>query len=444
MASTAIGEQEAIRNVAVELTRASEDYAALLEVIGDARFVLIGEASHGTHDFYHARAELTKRLIEQRGFAAVAAEADWPDALRVNRYVRGESGDTTADEALADFRQFPSWMWRNSVVLAFTGWLRDHNQGLPPERSCGFYGLDLYSLHASAEAVLAYLDNVDPDAAREARARYACFDHFGDDAQRYGYATSYGGFDSCEEDVVQQLVELRRNAGSYMHRDGRAASDELFYAQQNAALVKNAEAYYRTMYRSDVSSWNLRDRHMAETLDALAAYLDRGGQRSKIVVWAHNSHLGNARATEMTRRGELNLGQLVREQHGDDARLIGFTTHHGTVTAATDWGGNAERKIVRPALAGSYEALFHETGLGRFLLPLDARADDAIAGRRLERAIGVIYRPESERVSHYFNAQLTQQFDAVVHFDDTRALEPLERASIWDAGEAPQTFPWSE
>jgi erythromycin esterase-like protein len=294
------------------------------------------------------------------------------------------------------------------------------------------------------KAVLQFLEKVDPAAAKRARDRYACFDRFGEeDAQVYGLIAASGATASCQEQVVNQLVELQRRAMDYS-RAGGVPEDEVFYAEQNARLVKNAEEYYRTMFLRDVSSWNLRDRHMMETLEAVVAHLDRQGGTPKVAVWEHNSHLGDARATEMGQRDELNVGQLVRERYGREAVLIGFTTHHGTVTAASDWDGPAERKNVRPALAGSYEALFHDALPDRFLLPL--RADDpakqGLSNPRLERAIGVIYRPETERMSHYFRARLPDQFEAVLHFEETRAVEPLERSAGWEAGEVPETFPF--
>jgi erythromycin esterase-like protein len=435
----------AVREAAHPLTGAADDYDPLMDLAGDARFVLLGEASHGTHDFYRERAEITKRLIEEKRFTAVAVEADWPDAYRVDRYVRGASDDADAVEALAGFKRFPTWMWRNTDVVEFVEWLRAHNDALPQGATkTGFYGLDLYSLRASMEAVLRYLEEVDPDAAKEARARYACFDHSGEDDQVYGFLTAAGATRSCQEEVVRQLVELQRRAIEYAQRDGRVAKDEFFSAEQNARVVKNAEAYYRSMFLEEVSSWNLRDRHMAETLDALASHLERQGGRAKIAVWAHNSHIGDARATEMGERGELNVGQLAREHYGRDAVLVGFATHHGTVTASSGWGGPAERKRVRPALSTSYEAMFHDTQLERFLLTLgeNQKVTDALWYPRLERAIGVIYLPETERLSHYFHARLSDQFDAVLHFDETRAVEPLERTAEWEAGEAPETFPF--
>ena len=427
------------------LTGAKEDYDPLLEMIGDARFVLLGEASHGTHEFYRERAQITKRLIVEKGFRAVAVEADWPDAYRVNRYVRGAGADASANDALGDFKRFPTWMWRNTDVLDFVGWLKDHNDALGDQATkVGFYGLDLYSLFTSIEAVLAYLDKVDPEAARRARYRYSCFEDFGEDTQAYGYAATFGLSEPCENEAVSQLMELRQRAAEYARRDGWVAADEFFYAEQNARLVKNAEQYYRSMFRGHTLSWNLRDRHMAETLDALVAYLDQQGPKAKIVVWEHNSHLGDARATESGESGQLNVGQLVRERYGREAALVGFTTYTGTVTAASDWDGPAERKLVRPALPQSYELLFHLAPQPRFLLVTRQNEElaETLRGERLERAIGVIYRPETERLSHYFRARLSDQFDAVMHFDDSRAVEPLERTTRWETGEAPETYPY--
>ena len=437
---------KALRETAYPMAGSARDYDPLIGRIGEARFALLGEASHGTHEFYYERAEITKCLIAEKNFTAVAVEADWPDAYRLNRYVRGASDDVDAAEALADFRRFPTWMWRNTVMVEFIEWLRAHNDALPPgTEKVGFYGLDLYSLHASMKAVLRYLEKVDPEAAKRARERYSCFDHVGEDTQGYGLMTRLNLSKSCEEEVVRQLLEMQRRAADYVRRDGRLAEDELFYAEQNARLVKNAEAYYRSVFLEEVSSWNLRDRHMAETLDALAAHLGRKGGRAKIAVWEHNSHLGDARATEMGQRGELNVGQLTREKYGNEAVLVGFTTHHGTVTAASDWGEPAERKRVRPALAGSYEALFHAAGRDRFLLIVNDsdRLAQQLGVARLERAIGVIYRPETERQSHYFRARLPSQFDAVLHFDETRAVKPLETTEEWEAGELPETFPFA-
>jgi erythromycin esterase-like protein/predicted phosphoribosyltransferase len=434
---------ELLRGRVIRLAGSVGDYDALIEGVGEARVVLLGEASHGTHEFYRERAAITKRLIADKGFRAVAVEADWPDAYRVNRYVRGAGADADAVEALADFRRFPAWMWRNADVLDFVGWLRARNETLPERARTGFYGLDLYSLHASMQAVLAYLQKVDRDAHARARAHYACFDRFGEQMQAYAYQTAYGLSPSCEREVLTELVALRRKAAEYASRDGRLAADDHFFAEQNARLVASAEAYYRTMIGGRVESWNLRDRHMTDTLDSLIAYLDRQQPDARVVVWAHNSHLGDARATEMGRAGELNVGQLVRERYGGAARLVGFTTHAGTVTAASEWDGPAERKHVRPSLEGSHERLFHEVGERRFLLPLRRDPDVAalLSEPRLERAIGVIYLPQTERRSHYFQARLADQFDYVLHFDNTRAVEPLERTAAWSAGEPAETYP---
>ena len=441
------GDAALVRNIAGAVRPWDGTGDDVLELVGDAHYVLIGEASHGTQEFYATRAEITKRLIREKAFSAVAVEADWPDAYRVNRYVRRATDDPDAEHALRGFRRFPQWMWRNTVVVEFVDWLRTWNGQDGVRRPTGFYGLDLYSLHASMAAVIGYLDTVDPEAAGRARQRYACFDHFGDDAQRYGYSASFGDIEPCEDAVVSQLVELQRHAAEFQAADGREASDAFFYAEQNARLARNAEAYYRSMFRGRADSWNLRDRHMAETLGELTAFLGRDQTDTRVVVWAHNSHLGDARATEMgTSHGELNLGQLVRERARSDSVSIGFSTYAGTVTAASDWGEAAERKRVRPGLPGSWEELLHEvvqaTGDAACLLPLrDPALADLLAQPRLERAIGVIYRPDTERSSHYFRADLPRQFDAMIHIDRTGALTPLERTAAWEAGEVPETYP---
>ncbi|OJZ72975.1 hypothetical protein BRW65_15135 [Mycobacterium paraffinicum] len=439
---------EVISRVAIDAPAGVPPRAALEALIGDARIVLIGESSHGTHEFYEARAEITKWLIEEKGFCAVAAEADWPDAYRVNRYVRGTGDDAGADEALSGFERFPAWMWRNTVVRDFVEWLRARNRlhENNGQRQAGFYGLDLYSLHRSLQEVIGYLDKIDPNAAARARERYACFDHASaDDGQAYGFSAAFGAGPSCEKEAIDQLVEIQRNALAYARRDGLLAEDELFYAHQNAQTVHNAEVYYRAMFSGRVTSWNLRDKHMAQTLEALLKHLDRHQDvpSARIVVWAHNSHVGDARATEVWADGQLTLGQLVRQRHGDEARLLGFSTYAGTVTAASDWGGIAERKVVRPALNGSVEELLHETGRAAFLVSphINPGAAEPLSAVRLGRAIGVIYRPETERQSHYFHVRPADQFDAMIHIDRTRALEPLEVTSLWVAGETPETYP---
>ncbi|MDE3060222.1 MAG: erythromycin esterase family protein [Pseudomonadota bacterium] len=437
-----------IRKHAISLTGRTADYSALCQMIGDARYVLIGEATHGSDEFYRIRAEFTKQLIKYGGFSAVAVEGDWPDCYRINRYVRGDENIHNAQSAVAEFTRFPSWMWRNEVIVEFADWLKSYNEKKhPAQNRVGFYGLDLYSLYASIQAVIAYLDKVDTAAAERARGYYACFDHghkLAHDPQEYGYAATLGITPDCERQAILQMIELRHKAFDYMKRDGFVAEDEFIYAEQNAKIVIDAEKYYREMFRGRSSSWNLRDKHMVETLYALADHLSvQRGEQTKIVVWAHNSHVGDARATEMGQQGEWNVGQLVREAHGRDAALIGFSTYSGTVTAASNWDGDAERKAVLPAMKESYEHLFHDVGIKDFMLILrDNQALNQHLGlSRLQRAIGVLYKPETERMSHYFFSKLPEQFDAVIHIDETHALKPLETTALWHKGEVFETYP---
>ena len=432
---------QAIINTATRLHGAPADFDELLDKIGDRRFVLLGEASHGTHEFYRLRAELTKRLIREKGFNAIACEADWPDAYRVNRYVRGHGADRDASDALGDFKRFPQWMWRNADVLDLVGWMREHNDGGAPQ--IGFYGLDVYSLHSSMQAVLAYLEKRDPSAYREAVERYRCFERFGEEPQHYGRATAFGLSKDCQDEVISQVIDLQRRRRDFLRKDGVLADDELFEAEQNARVVARAEEYYRSMYLGYVNTWNLRDTHMMDTLDALAGHLSKPDASAKIVVWAHNSHVGDAAATQRDMRGEINIGHLCRERHREETFLLGFSTYSGTVTAANDWGEPAERKMVRPALPGSYELLFHETELPKFMLMLDELGEAAggLHEPRLQRAIGVVYRPQTERQSHYFETTLPDQFDAIIHLDHPRALAPLERTAEWVRGEFPDTYP---
>jgi erythromycin esterase-like protein len=439
-----------------ELRPIRSGWEALLRRMADARIVCIGEASHGTEEFYRLRAQLTRTLIDQHGFIAVVAEADWPDAYRINRYVRGEPAlegqpDANTYQALDGFKRFPAWMWRNHAVRHFVESLRQRHESLQPEEvRAGFYGMDLYSLYRSIDEVIRYLRKADPALAESAIERYGCFERFETDPQHYGYRAGAAGIDSCEDAVVQQLTELQRRAGDLARRDGQILPDEYFYAEQNARLVRNAEEYNRSMYRGRANSWNLRDTHMADTVDALLDFLvDRQGQ-AKIVLWAHNSHLGDARATQMAELGELNVGQLLRQRHPQETFHLGFTTFHGSVLAATDWDGPPEVKRIRPGLAGSYEELFHQLALDSpdphgFWLDFEtgSRAAELLLsdGPLLERAIGVIYRPETERQSHYFHAQLAKQFDAVIHIDRTRALDPLDPLAVMPGKEVPETYP---
>ncbi|MCI0670684.1 MAG: erythromycin esterase family protein [Myxococcaceae bacterium] len=421
----------------------ADDLELFMERVGSARLVLLGEATHGTHEFYRTRALLTQRLVAERGFRAVVVEGDWPDAARVNAYILGLGDDPDASEALGHFRRFPLWMWRNDDVVELVEWLHDHNMTLKARESrAGFYGMDLYSLHRSMDAVVRYLEETDPESAAVARLRYACFERFPQDATAYGRFAARS--ESCREQVIQQLVAFQRRALTLARRRADVDADAHFEAEQNARIAVAAEEYYRTLWEGGASGWNLRDAHMVETLVHLERHLaSRADGPVKMVVWAHNSHLGDARATELADAGEHNVGQLVRQRWGTECLLVGFTTHHGTVTATSEWDGDAERKRVRPALRDSYEALFHHTGMRSFLMDLRDLGEAAagLSEPRLERAIGVIYRPESERRSHYFRATLPRQFDCVFQFDETHALSPLERTSQWEAGETPETFP---
>jgi erythromycin esterase-like protein len=432
----------AIRSVALPLSTrpAAAEYRKLVDHLRQRDFILLGEATHGTAEFYQARIDITKQLIAEQGIAAIAIEGDWPSAYRVNRYVRGQGVDGTAVESLGDFTRFPLWMWRNTVVLDFVEWLRNHNQQVPRERQVGFYGLDMYSMYESIAAILEYLDQVDPETAQYARKVYACLDHV-DGPQTYGYGVSLGHRPSCEREVVRLLTAMRGRARVYVGPDDAAAEEDLFEAEQNARLVKSAEHYYRQMFDGHTNTWNLRDSHMADTLFDLQAFLSRRTRAAaRIVVWAHNSHIGDARATYMSDADEHNLGQLVREKSSACA-LIGFTTYTGTVTAASAWEAAAECKRVRPGLPGSLETVLHDTDMAAFMLPLQQELSAVLQKPLLQRAIGVLYLPGSERSSHYFPARVERQFDWVIHMDRTSALEPLDAVSEWQKGEA-QTYPF--
>jgi len=407
---------------------------SLISSIGDAHFVLIGEASHGTQEFYQRRADLTRHLIEKQGFTGVVVEADWPDAERVNRFVRGGSPDPDARAALGDFQRFPTWMWRNEVVLNFVGWLEQHNRDAAVP--VGFHGMDLYSLHRSMDAVVEYLERVDPEAAHRARQRYSCFEPFGHDPQQYGLAAAYGVEEACETEVVAQLTELQR-------RQDLPGPDERFYAEQNARLAVDAERYYRSMFLGSEDSWNLRDTHMADTIDALAAHQRAQGLDARLVVWAHNSHLGDARATEASwAQGQIDVGQLIRERHPGDTYLLGQSTYAGEVTAARRWDGTHERRTVRPGLPGSLEAELHGLNLPAFWLDLRRpEMQDVWTEKLLQRFIGVIYAPQTERGSHYLMTHPAQQYDGLLYIDRATALSALDSAVVRSVGDLPDTFP---
>lgn len=407
----------------------------LMERIGDSRVVLLGESSHGTAEFYEMRARITKELIEKKGFTIITAEADWPDAAHIHHYINGREDDALLQNE--PFSRFPTWMWANQSMLEFTHWLHAYNDKIESlEQKVGFYGLDLYSLYSSIEAVLDYLQKVDPKTAEIARDRYSCLMPWANDPALYGRAVMTEQHKSCEAEVLKNLQDLLKKHLGY----SKANKEQFFDAERNAKLIINAERYYRTMYYAESNSWNQRDQHMFETLQAV---LEFRGSKSKAVVWAHNSHIGDARATQMSARGELNIGQLARQKYGDKAYNIGFGTDHGTVAAASEWGGPMEIKQVQPSHIDSYERIFHEVSTDNFLLPLRYPLNEylrkELLPERLERAIGVIYRPETERQNHYFYASLPSQFDEYIWFDKTRAVEALTK----EIGEGTfDTFPF--
>jgi protein-L-isoaspartate(D-aspartate) O-methyltransferase len=409
------------------------DLGPLLRRIGNARVVLIGEATHGTSEFYRMRDTISRALIETKGFSFVAIEGDWPDAARIDHYVR--HAEYPPSEWTA-FARFPVWMWRNRDVRAFVDWLRERNATVEAGKRVAFHGLDLYSLYNSIRSVVSYLDEVDPRTARVARLRYGCLTPWQSDPATYGHAALTGHYQTCEGEVVSMLKELLAKQRVYAEHDGERFLDVV----QNARLVANAERYYRTMYYGSRASWNLRDSHMFETLQTLLAF---HGTASKAIVWAHNSHVGDSAATEMSSRGEYNIGELCRKAFGASCYSIGFGTHRGRVAAASDWDGPMEVKQVRPALSGSYESLCHEAGGAQWFLPLrDPIVPDVVRGLSaplLERAIGVIYRPETELQSHYFQAVLPRQFDEYIWFDETRAVSPIETHELHGL---PDTYPF--
>ncbi|WP_458764189.1 erythromycin esterase family protein [Cupriavidus basilensis] len=428
----------AVRLLARRLNENDSDYDEVLELGEGRNYILLGEATHGTREFYRMRADITRLLILRGEVDAIAIEGDWPDVWRVNRFVLGEGGDD-AESALDDFQRFPAWMWRNREMLAFVAWLRAHNTTLPVAARVGVYGLDLYSLYRSADAVIRYLEQIDPDQAELARAHYAALDHVRE-PQTYGYEAATGRRRSARDGAIAQLLKLREDDAEHLSRDGLSAMDAHFFAEQNAQVVVNAEHYYRAMFERRINTWNLRDAHMAQTLFAISRHRLRQGGAGRVVVWAHNSHVGDARATETHTHGEWNLGQLVRQEAGADALLVGFTTYTGHVCAASAWDAAPEQKWVRPALRDSCEALFHASGLDRFYLPLDTPSAAELRMPMLQRAIGVLYLPESERASHYFAAAVANQFDAIFHVDETSAVEPLAPPLGWHQPEATQAI----
>jgi erythromycin esterase len=425
---------DGIQRVARPLTTAA-DADALVDAIGDARFVLLGEASHGTSEFYEWRMAISKRLIEAKGFSFIAVEGDWPDCYRVNRYVKGRTnaGDS-ANDVLHAFERWPTWMWANREIVELTEWLRGHNE--TTGGNVGFYGLDVYSLWDSMHVVMDYLRRVDPTLAANARRAYACFEPYAEDAQEYARAAALVPL-SCEHEVLDVLRALRANAPAFRD-DGQ---DGYFNAEQNALVARNAELYYRTMIRGGPASWNVRDRHMVETLDRLMLHY---GPSAKAIVWEHNTHIGDARFTDMARGGMVNVGQLVRQGNAaTDVRLVGFGTHRGTVIAADEWGGPMERMSVPAARPGSFEDALFDAGVGDSVL-LFGRSDDGGVPRLDEpighRAIGVVYDPHNERWGNYVPSIIPRRYDAFVYLEETRAVDPLHMPVRID-GEAPETYP---
>ena len=413
----------------------SANLDGLLDRIGDCKLVLLGESSHGTREFYEMRARISKELIEKKGFNIIAVEADWPDAASIDHYVRGSRHDPMLEQK--PFSRFPTWMWANHSIADFVHWLKDYNKRFDStETAVGFYGLDLYSMYSSIETVLNYLQDVDPETAEIARLRYGCLTPWSSDPSLYSRVALSSNYRECESEVLTVLQDLLKKRKHYMHADGQ----RFFNTEQNARLVTNAERYYRTMYYAGNNSWNQRDEHMFETLNEILSFR---GKESKAIIWEHNSHIGDARATQMSARGEFNIGQRVRENFGDDAYLIGFGTDHGTVAAASEWGGPMEVKQVQPSHIDSYERQCHDVKTDNFLLPLrnpiQAVTREKLLIERLERAIGVIYHPETELQSHYFYASLPRQFDEFIWFDESHAVEPLPRKK---AEGMPDTFPF--
>ncbi len=423
-----------IQDEAHPLISSVSDWDPILTQIGDRSIVLMGEATHGTHEFYKARAELTQRLIEEKGFSALAIEADWPDALALNSFILRDHDESHIMETFSAFQRFPMWMWRNSEFLRLVEWLNLHNSKEKTAHQVSLFGIDLYSLYRSMGEVIRYLERIDYASARHARELYSCFDHAGGDPVRYGRLVRIEAQESCESAAIEAaklLFSSKITKGDLRVHAGTLHEDELFYAQRHAELVRNAESYYRNLFSPVVNTWNVRDRHMASTVDHILKHLESRGRNPKIIVWAHNSHVGDDRATEMGKRGQWNIGQLLREMHPEKTFNLGFTTFEGTVMAAREWDEPPELRNVNPALPESFEGLFHRTGLNDFYLDLTRDSvREPLNESRLERAIGVIYAPETERFSHYFHARLAEQFDGVIHFDRTSAVDPLDRVPV--------------
>lgn len=409
------------------------DLDPLMERIGDARYVLLGEASHGTSDYYAWRARLTQRLIREKNFSFVAVEGDWPDCYRLNRYIKGyEDAGDNAYEVLHNFQRWPTWLWANWEVVALTEWLHAYNANRPRPDRVGFYGLDVYSLWESLQAILEYLQEHEPAALAQARQAYLCFEPYRDNAQSYAWDTALVPT-SCEDEVVELLTAVRRDVRHFLDDP-----EELFNAEQNAEVLVNAERYYRTMLRGGPASWNIRDTHMTDTLDRLTEY---HGADAKAIVWEHNTHVGDARATDMVDAGMVNVGQLVRERHGDEVVLVGIGSHHGDVIAGDEWGAPMQQMSVPPARASSWEDILHRAGRDDMLLLSDELADNASTiAPRGHRAIGVVYHPGREQFSNYVPTVLPKRYDAFLFIDETTSLHPMHLQPQETA--PPETYPW--
>lgn len=420
----------------------------LVEQMSKSRFVLMGEASHGTAEFYRERINLSKELIKEFDFDAVVIEGDWPDTYRLTQYINGETHGQSSEEALFGFMRFPTWMWRNEEMLHFIQWLKQFNdghvRGSLANKKISIYGMDLYSMFTSMDLVVHYLKQIDPTIAQRAKKRFACFDHFQKNAQLYGYLCTYSSkIKDCKNEVIDQLIDIIR-LEKYAQSLSDYSNEQYFSTVQNVKLVKNAERYYRTMFSGKASSWNLRDHHMVEVIADIDRHISkRKGSPAKIIVWAHNSHIGDASFTQQGRGGEISVGQLMRVRYPNETFLLGFTTYTGTVTAASEWDGVAERKEVQPGMAGSFEKLFHDLEIEKFYLIFKnfPKVVKALPLNYLERAIGVVYLPETERQSHYFYSDIAKQFDAIIHIDKTSAVKPLELLSKPVKKDVPETYP---
>lgn len=437
-------DHENVTDYCIDTDRDQYWYQKLLQSIGDSRFVLMGEATHGTAEFYSTRIEITKKLIKEKNFDAVIIEGDWPDAFRVNQYINGNSLDSSAESALLGFQRFPTWMWRNSEVLNFIDWLKQSNHE-NQYKKIQFLGMDLYSLFTSIGEVQKYLQKIDPDLSRKVAHYYSCFDHFNKDSQLYGvFSSNDEQRYSCEKPVLENLYKLIINKNYILALDKSENKIDYFSILQNARLIKNAENYYRKMFFGNVSTWNLRDEHMQETLIQIDNYLSSlYGRPSKLIVWAHNSHIGDASATQQGKSGEINLGHLMRKKYLSETYLLGFMTYQGFVIAADQWGGPTKIKVVQQALENSYENWFHKLSIKNFLMLIkeQEKIETKLPTHLLQRAIGVIYLPETERQNHYFYANLVNQYDALIYFDKTRAVKPLEKIDPYPDHEMPETYP---